>query len=178
MKKAWTIWFTGLHGAGKSTIAENLAGILRKKGIPILLIDGDEIRKVISPDLGYTLEERNEHMKRVADLCRIVSDNNVINIASVASPTEKSRSYAKKIIKNFLLVYVKCPLEICQKRDVKGHYKKAGEKKEGFENFLGTSLKYEEPKNPDIILNTDRESVKESVNKLINKLKEKKIIAR
>ncbi len=176
MGKAWTIWFTGLHGAGKTTIAKNLVDILRKKGIKILLIDGDDIRKVISSDLGYTLEDRNEHMKRVADLCKIISDNQILNIASVASPTEKSRLYAKKVIKNFLLVYAKCPLEVCQKRDVKGHYKKADKSHKGFRNFLGVSLKYEEPKDPDIILNTDKESVKESVNKLINKLRKKKII--
>lgn len=178
MEKAWTIWFTGLHGAGKSTIAERLAGILRKKGVKVLVIDGDEIRNVISPGLGYTLEERNEHMKRVADLCRIISDNGILNIASVASPTEKSREYARRAIKNFLLVYVKCPLEICRKRDVKGHYKKANKRHKGFENFLGASLKYEKPENPDITLNTGKESVKESVSRLVDKLKEKKVIAR
>lgn len=176
MKKEWTIWFTGLHGSGKSTIAGKLAGILRSRGIPAIVLDGDELRKAVSYDLGYSLEERNEHMRRVANICRINSENGVVTIASVASPTEKSREYAKKILKKMFLVYVKCPLEICEKRDVKGHYKKARKKKKDFEHFINVSSKYEAPKNPDIILNTDRESVEESVGRLTAKLKEKGII--
>ena len=98
MEKAWTIWFTGLHGAGKSTIAEKLAKILRNKEVPLVLLDGDELREVISSDLGYSLIDRNEHMKRVANVCKIISDNGILAIASVASPTEKSREYAQKIL--------------------------------------------------------------------------------
>ena len=177
MKKAWTIWFTGLHGAGKTTIAEGLANILRKNQIPVVLLDGDELRKTISSDLGYTLSERNEHMKRTANLCKVNSEKGILTIASVASPTEHSRDYAKKIIKKMFLVYVKCPLEVCENRDVKGHYKKSKNKEEGFENFIDVSSNYEEPKSPDIVLNTDEEFVEESVNRLVSKLKERKIIA-
>lgn len=176
MKKEWTIWFTGLHGAGKSTIAEKLAKILRRIDIPVIVLDGDELRKAVSYDLGYSLGERNEHMKRMANLCEITSKNGIVTIASVASPTEKLREYAKKILKKMFLVYVKCPLEICEKRDVKGHYKKAREKKGGFKHFIDISSNYEEPKNPDITLNTDRESIEESVGRLTAKLKEKGII--
>ena len=175
-KPNWTIWFTGLHGSGKSTIANKLIGILRSKNIKADLLDGDELRKTISSDLGYSLEERNEHMRRVADLCKTVTDKGVMAIASVASPTEKSRDYARKILKKMLLVYVKCPLEICAKRDVKGHYKKAGENEEGFEHFMKISSNFEEPKNPDIILETDKETVDEAVNKLLSKLKEKGLV--
>ncbi|MBS3114657.1 adenylyl-sulfate kinase [Candidatus Woesearchaeota archaeon] len=176
MKKAWTIWFTGLHGAGKSTIAAKLVKILRNRDMPVALLDGDKLRKTISSDLGYSLEERNEHMKRVANICKIISENGVLTIASVASPTERSREYAKKTLKKMFLVYVKCPLEVCEKRDIKGHYKKAKEKEKGFENFMYVSSSYEEPKNPDIILNTDKESVEESVNKLLAKLKKSGVI--
>ena len=175
-KPNWTIWFTGLHGSGKSTIANKLIGILRSKNIKADLLDGDELRKTISSDLGYSLEERNEHMRRVADLCKTVTDKGVMAIASVASPTEKSRDYARKVLKKMLLVYVKCPLEICAKRDVKGHYKKAGENEEGFEHFMKISSNFEEPKNPDIILETDKETVDEAVNKLLSKLKEKGLV--
>ena len=176
MVKAWTIWFTGLHGSGKSTIAENLAEILRKRNIPLVLLDGDELRKTISSDLGYSIKDRNEHMKRVVELCKHVNDNGILAIACVASPTRQSREYAKKIIKNLFLAYVKCPLDICEKRDVKGHYKKARKKEKGFENFVGINLPFEEPKNADIALNTDKEKIIESVSKLLKKLEDKKII--
>lgn len=176
MKHSWTIWFTGLHGSGKSTIANRLMEIFEEKGIKAELLDGDELRKTISFDLGYSLEERNEHMKRVADLCKKIADKGIIAIASVASPTEKSREYAKKTLKNMLLVYVKCPLEICAKRDVKGHYKKAGENEQGFEHFMKVSSNFEEPKNPDIVLNTGKEAIEESVSKLVQKLKENGLI--
>ena len=171
MKKAWTIWFTGLHGSGKSTIAGNLAAILRSKNVPCVLIDGDEVRKTVSADLGYSMEERNEHMRRVANICKIISENGVISIASVASPTESSRDYAKNTLKKMFLVYVKCTIEICEKKDVKGHYKNAKKEKKGFEHFINVSVNFEEPKNPDVILNTDKESVEESVKKLVEKMK-------
>ncbi len=176
VEKAWTIWFTGLHGSGKSTIANRLIKILRENKVKAELLDGDELRKTISSDLGYSLEERNEHMKRAADLCKTITDKGIMAIASVSSPTEKSREYARRTLKNMLLVYVKCPIEICEKRDVKGHYKKAKEKEKGFEHFLKVSSNYEEPKNADVVLNTDKETVEESVEKLISKLKEKNII--
>lgn len=176
MEHAWTIWFTGLHGSGKSTIANKLISILRKSNIKAELLDGDELRKTISSDLGYSLEERNEHMKRVADLCKTIADKGTIAIASVASPTQKSRDYARKTLKNMILVYVKCPLEICAKRDVKGHYKKAGKNEEGFKHFMKVSSNFEEPKNPDIVLETDKETVDESVNNLLGELKEKWVV--
>lgn len=176
MEKGWVIWFTGLHGAGKTTIAERLADIIRKRGISLVLLDGDVVRSSISSDLGYTVEERNKHLRRVADVCKLISDNMVLSIACVASPTEQSRSYARNNIKNFFLVYVKCPLDVCEKRDVKGHYKKVRNKEGGFGDFIGVTLNFEEPEDPDVILNTDNESVEESVNKLLNKLVERNII--
>ncbi len=176
MKETYTIWFTGLHGSGKSTIAGRLIKILKEKNIPCELLDGDELRKTISAGLGYSLEERNEHMRRVADLCKTISEKGVIAVASVASPTEKSREYARKTLKKMILVYVKCPLEVCAERDVKGHYKKAKSNEEGFEHFMKVSSNFEEPKNPDIILNTDKETIEQSIDKLIKKLKENKII--
>ncbi|GAF71123.1 unnamed protein product [marine sediment metagenome] len=173
LKEGWTLWFTGLHGSGKSTIAEKLASILRRESIPVVILDGDEIRKTISSDLGYTIEERDKHMQRVAQICKLISDSGILNIASVASPTERSRKYAKKIIKNVLIIYTKCPVEICEQRDVKGHYKKAKNKEKIFNNFVGKYVKYEVPKSPDITLTTNKENVDESVNKLLTKLREK-----
>lgn len=171
-----TIWFTGLHGSGKSTIANRLVSLLREHNVQVVLLDGDEIRKTISADLEYSSKERGEHMKRVANICKLISENGVLAVASVASPTEKSRDYARKNIKKFFLAYVKCPLDICEKRDVKGHYKKARKGQKGFENFMDISSNFEEPEKPDIILNTAKESVEKSVNMLLTKLKEKGII--
>ncbi|MEK6949738.1 MAG: adenylyl-sulfate kinase [Nanoarchaeota archaeon] len=176
MERAWTIWFTGLHGSGKSTIANRLIAILREKNIEAELLDGDELRKTISAGLGYSVKERNEHMRRVADMCKKITDEGIMAIASVASPTKSSREYAKKTLKKMFLVYVKCPLEVCAKRDIKGHYQKAGKNEKGFEHFMNVSSNYEEPEDPDIVLNTDKESIEESVNRLVGKLKEKTII--
>ena len=175
IKPNWTLWFTGLHGSGKSTIARKLIEIFRKDKVEATLLDGDELRKTISSDLGYSLEERNEHMKRVANLCKENSQKGILTIASVASPTEQSRDYARKILNKMILIYVKCPLEIWERRDVKGHYKKVKRLEKGFENFVGKSVEFEEPKNPDIILETDKETVDESINKLLDKLEEKRV---
>ena len=175
-KKTWTIWFVGLHGSGKTTISRKLADVLRSKHIRLEVFDGDEVRKTISSDLGYSLEDRNTHMKRVADLCKEYNDNEILSIACVASPTKKSRDYARNTLRNIVVVYVKCPVEVCEKRDVKGHYKKARNNEEGFENFLGITLPFEEPKNADLILETDKENVEKSIDKLINFLGREKII--
>ena len=123
----WTIWFTGRHGSGKSTIAKGLMEELRKRRIPAVLLDGGDIRKNISPDLGYSLEERREHMKRVAGVCKLISQSGIMTVAAVASLTEESRKHAREKIGRMFLVYLRCSLDACEKRDVKGHYKKAKE---------------------------------------------------
>jgi len=172
--KGGTIWFSGLHGSGKTTIANGLAEKLRKKGVCVVVIDGDEVRKRISSELGYSKEERDKHITRVAGICEIISKSGVLNIACVASPTRSVREYAKSIIPNFMLVFVKCPMDVCEKRDVKGHYKKARNGENGFENFLGVTLKYEPPEAPDLVLETDKETPKQSVERLFKKLVEEK----
>ncbi|MFA4855163.1 MAG: adenylyl-sulfate kinase [archaeon] len=175
--KGGTVWFTGLHCSGKTTIANALAEKLRKNGVKLVVLDGDAVRKKISADLGFSREDRNKHIKRVADICELISSNGVLNIACVASPMQEIRDYAKSSIRNFLEIFVKCPLEVCEQRDVKGHYKDAKAKKPGFETFLGINLPYEEPKKPDLVLETDKESVQESAEKLYKKLvKEKWIV--
>ena len=176
MKEGYVIWFTGKHGAGKSTISVALGQYLKSKKTHFVLLDGDKIRKTISSDLGYSIEDRNKHMKRVADICKLISENGILSIASVASPTEESRQYPKSIIKNFILVYTECPTKVCEERDVKGHYKKAKNKEKGFENFVGIAASFEEPQNPDIVLHTDKENPSQSTKKLIGFLKSKKII--
>ncbi len=176
IEENYTLWFTGLHGSGKSTIANRLMEILRNKKIPAVLLDGGDIRKNISPDLGYSLEDRGEQMKRVAGMCKLISQSGVLAIAAVASLTKESREYARKNLNKILSVYVKCSFEVCEKRDVKGHYKKAKENEKSFEHFTKASSSFEEPENSDIILDTDKESIEESVNKLLEALKNKGII--
>ena len=172
--KGGTIWFTGLHGSGKTTIANGLAEKLRKKGVCVVVIDGDEVRKRVSSELGYSKEDRDKHITRVAGICEIISKSGVLNIACVASPTKSVREYAKSIIPDFMLVFVKCPIEVCEKRDVKGHYSKARTGEQGFEHFLGVNLEYEPPESLDLVLETDRETAQESVEKLFNWLAQKK----
>jgi len=174
----WTVWFTGLHGSGKSTIAKGLMEALQSRKVSAVLLDGGDIRKNISPDLGYSLEERREHMKRVAGICKLISQSGVLAIASVASLTEKSREYAKQVLSKIILVYVKCPLEVCESRDVKGHYKESKGNNEEFKHFNKASSNFEEPENPDVILETDKESPEESVKKLLQALEDKGIISK
>ena len=166
----YTIWFTGLSGSGKTTIAEELAKVLRENHVDVVLLDGDIVRQNLSKDLGYTKEERDIHITRVANVCYLIGTNDVLNIACVLSPTRKIRRYARNKIKNFIEVYVKCHIETCIKRDVKGHYKKAKEGK--LKNFVGIDIQYEEPEKPEIIINTDKESIKEGVDKILDFLTE------
>ena len=165
------IWFTGLSSSGKTTLAYELMKLIDS---PIVLLDGDIVRKTLSKDLGYKKEERDKHITRVADVCQLITDNDVLNIACVVSPTKKIRNYARNSIQNFVEVYIKCPVEVCEKRDVKGYYKKVrdGELK----NFVGIDIKYEEPKSPELVLETSKETIQQSVDKLFKYLKCKNII--
>lgn len=172
--KGYTIWFTGLSSSGKTTIANALVKKLHANNIPVILLDGDIVRKTLSRDLGYTKDERDKHITRVADVCHLITSNGVLNIACVVSPTKKIRSYARNLIKNFVEVYIKCPISVCEKRDAKGYYKKV--KSGEIKDFVGINIKYEEPKSPEIILDTEKETIEESTDKLYEYLTKKKII--
>ncbi len=172
--KGGTVWFSGLHCAGKTTISNKLVKRLRENGVQVVVLEGDIVRKAISSDLDYTIEDRNKHIKRVADICELISKNGVLNIACVASPSKEIGEYARKNIPEFIEVFVDCPLEVCEKRGVKGHYKKARAGVDGFDKFLGISIPYEIPKNPDLVLKTNNESEEKSVERLFSKLVEEK----
>ncbi|MHA1310251.1 MAG: adenylyl-sulfate kinase [Candidatus Helarchaeota archaeon] len=170
--KGVTVWFTGLSGSGKSTIADSLKEKLKSMGIKrVERIDGDVLRKTLCKDLGFTKEDRNTNIERVIFIAKLLTRNDVIVLTSFISPYRKLRNIGKKEIKNFIEVYVKCPLEECIKRDPKGLYKKALNNE--IQNFTGISDPYEEPKNPDLILYTDKETVDESVQKVLNIIIEK-----
>lgn len=169
-KKGFTLWFTGLSGSGKSTIAERVALKLEKKGIPVEILDGDVVRTHLSKGLGFSHEDRDENIKRVGFVCRLLSRHGVAVIASVISPYRQARDYNREKIKNFVEVYTHCPVEVCEERDLKGLYQKAraGEIK----GFTGVDDPYEPPLNPEVTCKTDVESVEESVDKVILKLEE------
>jgi adenylyl-sulfate kinase len=168
-EKGFTIWFTGLSCSGKSTLSSILETELRKRGrTKIEILDGDVVRTNLSKGLGFSKEDRDTNIKRIGFVCKLLTRNGVVAISAAISPYREVRDYNRKEIGNFVEVYCKCPLEVCVQRDVKGLYKKAlaGEIK----NYTGVDDPYEEPLNPEVILETDKETHEESVAKIIRKL--------
>ncbi|MCX7973092.1 MAG: adenylyl-sulfate kinase [Candidatus Aminicenantes bacterium] len=165
-----TVWFTGLPCSGKTAVADRVAEILKNWGYKVERLDGDIVRQSLTRDLGYSREDRNENIRRVTFVAKLLTRNGVIVLTSFISPYREIRAYARQEIGDFIEVYTKCPLEVCIQRDVKGMYQKAlrGEIKE----FTGISDPYEEPLNPEIILETDKETLEESVSKVLAKLEQ------
>ncbi len=168
--KGVTIWFTGLPSSGKSTIARVLEKRFRQEGLKCELLDGDVVRTNLSKGLGFSREDRDANIKRIGFVCHLLTRNDVIAIGAAISPFREARDYNRKLIGNFVEVYVKCPVEECEKRDVKGLYKKAraGEVK----GFTGVDDPYEEPLHAEVICETDKESAEQSAEKVIQKLKQ------
>lgn len=174
MGKGFAVWLTGLPASGKTTIARALEKILREKKLNVEVLDGDEVRMNLSPDLGFTKEDRETHARRVAYVTKLLVRNGVAVIVGLISPFRNFREQARKQIGNFVEVWVKCPIEECMKRDPKGLYKKAinGE----INDLTGIQDPYEEPLNPEVTVDTSKESLEESVNKIIKKLEELKYL--
>ena len=169
--KAFTLWLTGLSGSGKTTIADKLAERLREEGKKIVIIDADVIRKEVLPELGYSDEERHKIRQTIANVCHLLTKNGIINIASAIAATKESKDYAIQTANKIYWAYVKCPIKECEERDPQGNYKKF---REGvWDNFVGITTPYHEPENPDVVIETDKESVEEGVEKLLHFLKEK-----
>jgi len=167
------LWFTGLSGSGKSTLANGLHQKLFDIGIHSIVLDGDNTRLGINKDLGFSNEDRIENIRRVAEITKLFVETGHIVITAFISPFKENRIEAKKIISenDFLEVYVDSTLETCEKRDVKGLYKKArsGEIK----SFTGISSTYESPEKPDICVKTDHKSIEESIDYLYLEIKSK-----
>lgn len=170
----FTAWFTGLPCCGKTTIADKVAEILKKRGCKVERLDGDIVRENLTSDLGFSKKDRDENIKRVTFVAKLLTRNNVAVLATFVSPYKKIREKTRKEIGNFVEIYVKCPIEVCKKRDVKGMYKKAlaGEIKD----FTGVNDPYEEPENPELVIDADKETIDESVEKVLKKLQELKYI--
>jgi len=168
--KGCTIWFTGLSGAGKSTITGELVPMLHARGSKVEVLDGDVVRTNLSKGLGFSKEDRDINIRRIGFVCHLLSRNGVIAIAAAISPYKHVRDENRALIKDFVEVYVSASLDTLVKRDVKGLYKKAlaGEIKE----FTGVSDPYEAPDNPEIVCYTEKETPKESAQKIVDKLEE------
>lgn len=163
--KGFTLWFTGLSGSGKSTLARKVEGILLERGINVEVLDGDEVRENLSKGLGFSKEDRDTNIRRIGYVCRLLSRNGAVAISAAISPYASVRKEVRDSIDRFVEVYVSCPLDVLTERDPKGLYAKAlsGEIK----NFTGVSDPYEAPENPEVLVDTDKESEDESVNRIL-----------
>lgn len=167
-QKGLMVWFTGLSGSGKSTLAVALERELHQRGLLCRILDGDNIRSGINNNLGFSAADREENIRRIAEVGKLFVDTGIITLAAFISPDEKMRQMAASIIGNedFLEVYVNTPIEACEKRDVKGLYAKA--RKGEIKNFTGVSVPFEAPENPDISIDTSVTSLEESVQALLS----------
>jgi adenylyl-sulfate kinase len=168
--KGYTVWFTGLSGSGKSALANRLAQEIRKRGQIAEVIDGDVIRRSVSKGLGFSQEDRDENIRRVGHLCSYLTATDRVAIAACISPYASIRDRNRDLIGNFVEVYCKCSVDECAKRDPKGLYKKAfaGEIK----GFTGVDDPYEAPENPEVMVETDKETIDQSLAKILIKLEE------
>lgn len=169
--KSFLIWFTGLSGSGKSTLANLLEIELFGLGVSTYILDGDNIRQGLNKDLNFTKESRNENIRRIGEVAKLMIDSGTVTLATFISPYKKDREIVKKLVgsSNFIEIFVNTSLKECERRDVKGLYKKAREGK--IENMTGMTSLYEPPTKPDLEIITDNEDVKDSLKKTIKLIK-------
>lgn len=169
-QKGVTLWFTGLPCSGKSAVADRVAERLKDRGYRVERLDGDVVRRSLTRDLGFSREDRDENIRRVAFVAKLLTRNDVFVLTSFVSPYRDVRARSRQEIGRFLEVYTKCSLEECMRRDIKGMYKKAMEGK--IKEFTGVSDPYEEPVDPEILLETDKETLEESAAKVLAKMRD------
>jgi adenylylsulfate kinase len=172
--KSGVVWFTGLPSSGKSTIAHGIERELIRLGIRAYVLDGDNIRHGLNSDLTFSRKDRRENLRRIAEVSRLFIDAGIIVLAAFISPFKEDRNLVKEIVgDDFFEVYVRCSLEECERRDPKGQYKKA---RTGIiKDYTGISAPYEESRNPDLVIDTEKVKIVESVNSVMELLKERKI---
>ena len=163
-----TLWFTGLPCSGKTTVSQLVFERLQRSRLRVELLDGDVVRQKLTKGLGFSKEDRDENIRRIGYVCHLLSRNGVIAIGAAISPYRSIRDELRQMISSFVEIYVKCSLEVCTQRDVKGMYKRAlaGELK----NFTGVSDPYEEPLHPEIVLHTDQETPEQSAGTVLEYL--------
>ena len=170
------LWFTGLSGSGKSTLAHALEEKLFQKGCRTFVLDGDNVRHGLNCNLGFSEEGRTENIRRISEVSKLMLESGLIVMTAFISPFSKDRNEARNLISNddFIEIYCKASLEVCEARDVKGLYKlaRAGEIK----NYTGVDSPYEEPENPELTINTDRQTLDNSVSKILSFLEKNSLI--
>ncbi|WP_374988530.1 adenylyl-sulfate kinase [Priestia megaterium] len=173
---SFVLWFTGLSGSGKSTVANAVAKALFDKNIRNYVLDGDNVRFGLNKNLGFSAEDRTENIRRIGEVSKLFVDSGQVVLTAFISPFQEDRAQVREILEGneFLEVYVECPLEECEKRDPKGLYKKArsGE----IRDFTGIDSPYESPVNPELTINTSTQSVEECVQTVIEYLANRKFI--
>jgi adenylylsulfate kinase len=173
--QGFTLWFTGLSGSGKTTITTHLVKELRKRDVPLEVLDGDIVRENLSKGLGFSKEDRDTNIRRIAFVANLLSRNGVPVITAAISPYREIRNEARELMDGrFVEVYTKAPLEVCEERDVKGLYAKAraGEIKE----FTGISDPYEPPESPEILVETDKQSPEDSAKQILDFLEQRELV--
>ena len=176
-QKGVVLWLTGLSGSGKSTIANEVAYELHKMGKLAYVLDGDNIRHGLNKDLGFSPDDRNENIRRISEVAKLFADSGIIAITAFISPYKQYRNFCRQLVGpgRFFEIYAKASIETCERRDTKGLYKKA---KEGLiKDFTGINAPYEEPERPELVLDTNKETVEESAEKVLTILKKQKIIS-
>ncbi len=164
------VWFTGLSGSGKSTLANLLEQVLFERNIHTYILDGDNIRAGLNKDLNFSHADRRENIRRISEVALLMKDAGVLTITAFISPFRQDRQQARDIVgkDHFVEVFIDCPLEVCEKRDAKGLYAKARDKK--IKNFTGIDSPFEPPEQPDIIIHTDRQSEQACTKQLLQLL--------
>lgn len=173
-KFSHTIWLTGLPKSGKAEIALGIVAILRNQKIPVVHLEEEELKETLSYDLGRNNYDRDKHILRMIHVCYHITANGILNIASSSSAKRKMRNYARNLIGNFSEIYVKCPVDICIERDNGEYFGDINLK--NYNNLIGTDIPYEEPTRPQLILDTEHDSIEENIKKLIQYLKKRKIL--
>lgn len=177
VSKGFVLWLTGLSGSGKTTLGKRLYNYFKENTNQFAeFIDGELTRRFFEDDLGYTRKERMSNIKRIVFASMLLSDNNVVTIVANIAPYYEVRDFIRRHIKRYCQIYLKASVEECEKRDVKGHYQKA--RRGELKNFVGIDDVYEEPRNPDLIIDTVKDSKDENFLKIINFLKTKGLIER
>ncbi|MEK7510279.1 MAG: sulfate adenylyltransferase [Patescibacteria group bacterium] len=174
--QGFVLWFTGLSQAGKTTLGDRIFTILKEKGCRVERLDGDLVREYLSRDLGFSKEDRDENIRRVGFVAKLLCRNGIGVICSFISPYRNQRDGVRKEVENFIEVFCNCPLAVCETRDLKGLYEKA--KRGEIPNFTGVSDPYEEPESPEIEVHTDRETIDECTEKILDCLKERGFVSR
>jgi len=173
---SFVIWFTGLSGSGKSTLANAVAGRLYSDKVRNYVLDGDNVRHGLNKDLGFSETDRTENIRRIGEVAKLFVDSGQVVLTAFISPFQADRKLVRDLLeeKEFIEVYVKCPIDTCEQRDPKGLYEKARQGK--IKDFTGISSPYEEPENPEIIIETNNSSIEDSVEQVIQYLKQQDLI--